>query len=65
MGVLNMGATKCRYRGEEYDIADALMILTKDELAEAEVTLEGGTLIRAFRDFDPEFRTDKNGFPCF
>jgi hypothetical protein len=57
--------TKGRFRGEEIDLADARMMLTKAELAEVEVTLENGTVVRAFRDLDPEFRHDKDGNPSF
>jgi hypothetical protein len=46
-----MGFEKGRYRGEEIDIADARMMLSNDELAELEVTLDDGTVARPFRPY--------------
>jgi hypothetical protein len=55
--------TKGRFRGQEFDLADLRMMLTKDELAEVEVTLEDGSIIRPFRfcEPNPEIRRDKDG----
>jgi hypothetical protein len=54
---------KCRFRGEEMDIADARMMLSKEELEEVEVTLEDGSVVRPFRFCEPEpwVGSDKDG----
>lgn len=55
--------SKCRFRGEELDLADARMELSKDELAEVEVQLSDGSWIRPFRfnEPDPEVGRDEYG----
>ena len=45
--------TKCRFRGEEMDLADARMMLTPEELREVEVTLPDGSVTNPFRESDP------------
>jgi hypothetical protein len=52
--------TKCRYRCEEMDIADALMMLTKEELEQVEVTLDDGSVVRPFRfcELSPDVRLE-------
>jgi hypothetical protein len=59
--------TKCRYKGEEMDIVDARMMLTKEQLSEVEITLDDGSVVRPFRfsEIDPEFTTDENGMLVF
>jgi hypothetical protein len=57
--------TKCRFRGEEMDIADARMELNDDELREIEVTLSDGTVTRPYRDHKPTITVDKDGVPRF
>jgi hypothetical protein len=54
---------KCRFRGEEMFLADALMELSKEELTEVEVTLEDGSVVRPFRfcEIDPQFTDDEDG----
>jgi hypothetical protein len=55
--------TRCRFRGKEMDIADARMILSKDELPEVEVTMADGSVVRPFRfcEVDPEVTVDEHG----
>ncbi len=57
-----MEPTKCRFRGEEMDIADARMMLSKEDLEQVEVTLEDGSVVRPFRfcEVNPEI-TSKDG----
>jgi hypothetical protein len=55
----------CRFRGEEMALADAQMMLTKEELDEVEVTQADGSVVRPFRfcEVDPEIRFTKDGIP--
>ena len=59
--------TKCRFKGEEMDIADARMMLTKDELEQVEVTLADGSVVRPFRfcEIDPVVTVDEHGILRF
>jgi hypothetical protein len=43
---LDVEPTKCRFRGEDMDLCDALMMLTKEELEEVEVKLTDGSIAR-------------------
>ena len=44
---------KCRFRGKEMYVQDALMVLTRDEFAGCEVTAEDGHVYYPFRDYNP------------
>ena len=57
----------CRFRGTEMHLADARMQLTSDELAEVEVTLEDGKVVRPFRfnEVDPEIKSNEHGVLSF
>jgi len=59
--------TKCRYKGEEMDLGDARMMLTKAELEEVEVVMADGSVVRPYRfcEIDPVFSSGKNGILSF
>jgi hypothetical protein len=62
-----MEPTKGRYKGEEIDLADAQMMLSKEELEQVEVTLEDGSVVRPYRFFEvaPVFSRNKDGVLSF
>lgn len=65
--VMHMEPTKGRFRGEEVDLADAPMMLTKAELEQVEVTREDGTVVRPWRfnEVDPKVGSDDDGILSF
>jgi hypothetical protein len=63
MTAQGIGPTKRRLRGEEMHLADARMMLSKEELEEVEVTLEDRSVVWPFRynEPDPKVGRDERG----
>jgi hypothetical protein len=53
-----------RYRGEKIALVDAQMMLTRAELDEVEVEVDGNW-VRVFRDADPDITSDGSGTTFF